>query len=602
MKRNRSILNWLFLLMITVGMTSCQGLVDAIFGSEDQPAQSSSSTTTIPDIQIDNATLTLSVGQTASRPATAKSADIQLTYASSTPAVATVSQAGKVTAFSAGETTVTVSAPQISKSVSFKVVVNAIPAEQLAAVDKATPLTFLPLDDGKITVTFYNGITLAGDIHYTINDGQEQTIAKNTAGAYDIQAKKGDVVQLYSINTSLGGGAVAGTRGGTRAIDEGAKYINIRPSMKTEIFGNVMSLLKGKDNLEGADAIEANNAFYGLFAGADKLVNNDERLLVLPATTLTEGCYQDMFNGCKGIEKAPVLPAPKLEKDCYSEMFFGCENLKKISIDATGTADGTTLSDCTGGMLTGAGTNAEGGTQLILPQSVASGEAGFSVEDLLSASGAGENIKPYYANENGEIQDASSTVKVTGVTLDKTKLVLTVGSAGHLQATVLPEDATEKTVTWSSDKTSVATVDATGNVTAVAEGEATITAKAGDKTATCKVTVNKKAGAISYATASVNKTFGDANFTNELTKTGDGTVTYSSSDTKVAEVDSKTGEVTIKGNGEATITATVADSPTYTYATKTASYKINVTAVKVPDPTINPSDNYENDGNPLASK
>ena len=85
MKRNRSILNWLFLLMMTVGMTSCQGLVDAVFGSEDQPAQSSSSSTT-PDIQIDNATLTLSVGQTASRPATAKSADIQLTYASSTPA------------------------------------------------------------------------------------------------------------------------------------------------------------------------------------------------------------------------------------------------------------------------------------------------------------------------------------------------------------------------------------------------------------------------------------------------------------------------------------------------------------------------------------
>ena len=141
-------------------------------------------------------------------------------------------------------------------------------------VDKATPLTFLPLDDGKITVTFYNGITLAGDIHFTINDGQEQTIAKNTAGAYDIQAKKGDVVQLYSINTSLGGGAVAGTRGGTRAIDEGAKYINIRPSMKTEIFGNVMSLLKGKDNLEGATAIEAKNAFYGLFAGAENLARH----------------------------------------------------------------------------------------------------------------------------------------------------------------------------------------------------------------------------------------------------------------------------------------------------------------------------------------
>ena len=193
MKRNRSILNWLFLLMMTVGMTSCQGLVDAVFGSEDQPAQSSSSS---------SSSSSLSVGQTASRPATAKSADVQLTYASSTPAVATVSQTGKVTAFSAGETTITVSAPQISKSVSFKVVVNAIPAEQLAAVDKATPLTILPQDDGKITVTFYNGITLTNDIHYTINDGQEQTIAKNTTGAYDIQAKKGDVVQLYSLNSA----------------------------------------------------------------------------------------------------------------------------------------------------------------------------------------------------------------------------------------------------------------------------------------------------------------------------------------------------------------------------------------------------------------
>ena len=511
MKRNRSILNWLFLLMMTVGMTSCQGLVDAIFGSEDQPAQSSSSTTTIPDIQIDNATLTLSVGQTASRPATAKSADIQLTYASSTPAVATVSQTGKVTAFSAGETTVTVSAPQISKSVSFKVVVNAIPAEQLAAVEKATPLTFLPLDDGKITVTFYNGITLAGDIHYTINDGQEQTIAKNTAGAYDIQAKKGDVVQLYSINTSLGGGAVAGTRGGTRAIDEGAKYINIRPSMETEIFGNVMSLLKGKDNLESADALEANNAFYGLFAGADKLVNNDDRQILLPATTLKEGCYDNMFNGCKGIEKAPDLPAPKLENNCYQEMFYDCKNLKKISIGATAPAVGTKLEDCIGNMLTGAGTNAEGGTQLILSQSVASGEAGFSVEDLLSASGAGENIKPYYANENGEIQDA-----------------------------------------------------------------------------------NKKAGSISYATASVNKTFGDANFTNELTKTGDGTVTYSSSDTKVAEVNATTGEVTIKGNGEATITATVTDGDNYTYATKTASYTIGVGTAAMTVSATGYSGTYDN--------
>ena len=54
-----------------------------------------------------------------------------------------------------------------------------------------------------------------------------------------------------------------------------------------------------------------------------------------------------------------------------------------------------------------------------------------------------------------------------------------------------PDNATNKTVIWSSSNASVASVDANGTVTAVAEGSATITAKAGDKSATCTVTVKK---------------------------------------------------------------------------------------------------------------
>lgn len=88
---------------------------------------------------------------------------------------------------------------------------------------------------------------------------------------------------------------------------------------------------------------------------------------------------------------------------------------------------------------------------------------------------------------------------------------------------------------------------------------------------------SKTAGSISYATTAVKKTIADEAFTNALTKTGDGTVSYASSKTDVAEVNTKTGLVTIKGAGEATITATVADSDTYTYATKTASYTLTVT-------------------------
>ena len=92
------------------------------------------------------------------------------------------------------------------------------------------------------------------------------------------------------------------------------------------------------------------------------------------------------------------------------------------------------------------------------------------------------------------------------------------------------------------------------------------------------VTIGRKAGSISYATANVNKTFGDEPFTNELTITGDGTVSYSSLNEEVATVNATTGEVTIKTSGEATIKATVADKDggNYTYETKTATYLLNI--------------------------
>ena len=92
------------------------------------------------------------------------------------------------------------------------------------------------------------------------------------------------------------------------------------------------------------------------------------------------------------------------------------------------------------------------------------------------------------------------------------------------------------------------------------------------------MTISKAAGSISYATASIEKLTTDAAFTNALTKTGDGKVTYSSDKESVAKVNTTTGEVTIMGKGEATITATVTDGDNYTYATKTASYKINVSS------------------------
>ena len=191
---------------------------------------------------------------------------------------------------------------------------------------------------------------------------------------------------------------------------------------------------------------------------------------------------------------------------------------------------------------------------------------------------------------------STATVAVTGVTLDQTSLDMKVGDSETLTATVAPTDASNKAVTWKSSKESVATVDSEGKVTAVGAGTATITVTTtdGSFTATCTVTVSKVAGSISYATQTVEKTTSDAAFTNTLTKVGDGAVTYSSDKESVATVNSTTGEVTIKGAGEATITATVADSDTYTYATTTATYKVTVKAV-----VVGALDQYGNGGNPL---
>ncbi len=141
------------------------------------------------------------------------------------------------------------------------------------------------------------------------------------------------------------------------------------------------------------------------------------------------------------------------------------------------------------------------------------------------------------------------------------------------------------TVTYSSSDTNVAEVDeTTGMVTIKGEGTCTITATVQDsetytyatKTASYTLTVTKATGTISFAKADINKTPGDSDFTNKLTNTGDGAVTYTSSDTSVATVDETTGKVTIKGEGTCTITATVQDTEAYTYATKTATYTLTI--------------------------
>lgn len=112
--------------------------------------------------------------------------------------------------------------------------------------------------------------------------------------------------------------------------------------------------------------------------------------------------------------------------------------------------------------------------------------------------------KGYYKECACGDKSYASAVPVLGVTLDKQTMNLTAGSTGSLTATINPTNAANKSLTWTSDNTAVATVNENGVVTAVAEGTAKITVKTvdGEKTAVCTVTVTAKTSGSSSSSSS----------------------------------------------------------------------------------------------------
>ena len=188
----------------------------------------------------------------------------------------------------------------------------------------------------------------------------------------------------------------------------------------------------------------------------------------------------------------------------------------------------------------------------------------------------------------------AAEVPVTGVTLDKTTLSMTVGDTQSLTATVSPSNASDKTVSWISSNSSVATVSSSGVVTAKSAGSATITVstKDGGKTATCTVTVKSPSVpvtgvSLNYTTLSLNvgetkslvATIYPSNATNK-------SITYSSSNSSVASVDYY-GKVTAVKAGTAVITATSSDNPS-----KKATCSVTVAYVPHSNAKIAPKSTY----------
>ena len=152
-------------------------------------------------------------------------------------------------------------------------------------------------------------------IYYSDNGGERIAIPANSK-EYTISFSNGvHIVQFWGNNACY-------------STVNGSSYINVNRDCK--VYGNIMSLVSS-DNFATTTTLTANYAFCNLFRP-----NNDNyqliyidpnKPLLLPATTLTENCYSNMFYDCTYLTTAPELPATTLVKSCYSNMFYGCTNL-----------------------------------------------------------------------------------------------------------------------------------------------------------------------------------------------------------------------------------------------------------------------------------
>ena len=197
----------------------------------------------------------------------------------------------------------------------------------------------LELDSSELPLTL-EAIT-AGRIILTTKEAFERiSIQKNNGLIFDvsnnIEVQPGDIIRFYGSNFKYEEGDPNSIYSFTTV------NLTIECTADCYVYGNVMSLLY-YTKFTGKTQIPGKYAFQKLFLNNTHIKNHETLDIVLPATTLSEGCYKKMFYGCTGLTRAPELPAETLTAECYNSMFLGCKNLNYIKCLATNISE----ADCT---------------------------------------------------------------------------------------------------------------------------------------------------------------------------------------------------------------------------------------------------------------
>ena len=325
----KHLMGGMLLMAMPLMMTSCEGTLDDIFGEWSRPTQKTPETPPKPievtGVTLDQTTLSLVAGTTGQLTATVSpddAADKTVTWASADETIATVDANGKVTAVAYGQTTITATATNGTPddaSDDFSATCTVSIIDMLH-----TPLTLEAIEDGTIHVTFGDGLDLANPITYTKNGVEYSGGTTN----FDITVSAGDIVTFHSTNAALG-----------KLVGYSYTHLSIKPTNRCYIYGNIMSLINDAGDFSTDKVISADLALYALFSDADKLENHPDKDILLPATTLTEYCYNELFGSCSALTKAPKLPANELKLRCYEHMFWECTSLTEASVMSATTVD-----------------------------------------------------------------------------------------------------------------------------------------------------------------------------------------------------------------------------------------------------------------------
>ena len=337
--------------------------------------------------------------------------------------------------------------------------------------------------------------------------------------------------------------------------DNSIKSISI-PNSVTEIGDAAFYNCSGMTNIFIGNSVTSigNSAFYG----CSRLTN-----VTIPNSVTSIGNYA--FYGCSRLTSVTI---PNSVTTIGDEVFRNCSGLTSVTIPNSVTSIGNSaFSNCSG--LNDVFSFIKNPSAVSMGNSVFYRYPNNYTERKLHVPFSTDST---YQSNNKWSQYFGSIVEMdpvlaTTIELNETSTEITEGGTMQLTATVLPEDATDKTVTWVSSDETVATVDENGLVTAVAAGTATITATTNDGSelsASCAVTVLPN---IVLATSmDLNQSNAEVNVGETVQLTAivlpedatDKTVTWASSDESVAAVD-ENGLVTAVAPGTATITATTND-------------------------------------------